>query len=75
MHPKRVARRLRTMSLEAIDPKPRMRAPHPAHRVSPYWLRGIPSTRVKQVWRTDIPYIRLHGGLVYLVAVLDGFSR
>jgi putative transposase len=71
----RVARRLRIMGLETISPKPRMRAPHPAHRVYPYLLRGVPITRVNQVWSTDITYIRLHGGFMYLVAVMDWFSR
>ena len=41
---------------------------HPAHRVYPYLLRGVPITRVNQVWSTDITYIRLHGGFLYLVA-------
>ena len=72
---KRVARLLRTMGLETIDPKPRMSEPHPAHRVSPYLLRGVPITRVNQVWSTDITYIRLQGGFLYLVAVMDWFSR
>jgi putative transposase len=72
---KRVARLLRTMGLETISPKPRMSEPHPAHRVSPYLLRGVPITRVNQVWSTDITYIRLHGGFIYLVAVMDWFSR
>lgn len=75
VNPKRVARLLRTMGLETIYPKPRLSAPHPAHRVYPYWLRGVPITRVNQVWSTDITYIRLHGGFVYLVAVIDWFSR
>jgi putative transposase len=72
---KRVARLLRTMGLETIYPKPHMSQPHPAHRVYPYLLRGVPLTRVNQVWSTDITYIRLHGGFVYLVAVMDWFSR
>src|SRR5919198_5813585 len=72
---KRVARLLRTMGLEAIYPKPRLSNPHPAHRVYPYLLRGVPITRVNQVWSTDITYIRLQGGLMYLVAVMDWFSR
>jgi putative transposase len=72
---KRVARLLRTMGLETIYPKPRLSDPHPAHRVYPYLLRGVPITRVNQVWSTDITYIRLHGGFVYLVAVMDWFSR
>ena len=72
---KRVARLLRTMGLETIYPKPRMSEPHPAHRVYPYLLRGVPITRVNQVWSTDITYIRLQGGFLYLVAVMDWFSR
>ncbi len=72
---KRVARLLRTMGLETLYPKPRMSEPHPAHRVYPYLLRGVPITRVNQVWSTDITYIRLHGGFIYLVAVMDWFSR
>jgi transposase InsO family protein len=50
-------------------------APHPAHRVYPSWLRGVPITRVNHVGSPDMTYIRLHGGFVYLVAVLDWFSR
>src|SRR5215475_13116264 len=72
---KRVARLLRTMGLETIYPKPRTSQPHPAHRVYPYLLRGVPITRVNQVWGTDITYIRLHGGFLSLVAVMDWFSR
>lgn len=72
---KRVARLLRTMGLEAIYPKPRTSQPHPEHRVYPYLLRGMPITRVNQVWSTDITYIRLHSGFIYLVAVMDWFSR
>jgi putative transposase len=72
---KRVARLLHTMGLETIYPKPRTSQPHPGHRVYPYLLRGVPITRVNQVWSTDITYVRLHGGFVYLVAVMDWFSR
>jgi putative transposase len=72
---KRVARRLHTMGLETIYPKPRLSASHPAHRVYPYLLRGVPITRVNHVWSTDSTYIRLHGGFLSLVAVMDGFSR
>ena len=72
---KRVARLLHTMGLETIYPKPHTSQPHPAHRVYPYLLRGVPITRVNQVWSTDITYIRLQGGFVYLVAVMDWFSR
>lgn len=41
----------------------------------PYWLRGVPITRLNQVWSTDITYIRRQGGFVYVVAILDWFSR
>jgi putative transposase len=75
VHHKRVARLLRTMGLETIYPKPRMSEPHPAHRVYPYLLRGVPITRVNHVWRTDITYMRLHSGFIDLVAVMDGFRR
>jgi putative transposase len=72
---KRVARLLRTMGLETISPNPRLSQPQPTPRVYPYLLRGVPITRVNQVWSTDITYIRLHSGFVYLVAVMDWFSR
>ena len=72
---KRVARLLHTMGLETIYPKPRLSQPQPERRVYPYLLRGVPITRVNQVWSTDITYIRLHAGFVYLVAVMDWFSR
>lgn len=72
---KRVARLLHTMGLETLYTKPRTSQAQPGHRVYPYLLRGVPITRVNQVWSTDITYIRLHSGFVYLVAVLDWFSR
>jgi putative transposase len=50
----RVGRRLRQMGLEAIYPKPRLSQPHPTHRIYPYLLRGVPITRVNQVWSTEI---------------------
>jgi putative transposase len=72
---KRVARLLQPMGLETIYPKPHTSQLHPANRVYPYLLRGVPITRVNHVGSTDITYIRLHGGVIYLVAVLDWFSR
>jgi len=75
VNPKRVARLLHVMGLETIYPNPRLSQPHPAHRIYPYLLRGVSITRANQVWSTDITYIRLHGGGVYLVAVMDWFSR
>ncbi len=72
---KRVQRLMRLMGLEAVGPKPRLSQPHPEHRVYPYLLRDVPIERVDHVWSTDITYIRLRSGFVYLVAILDWFSR
>ena len=72
---KRIQRLLRRMGLTAIYPGPRTSVPHPDHRVYPYLLRGRPITRANQVWSTDITYIRLHGGFIYLTVVLDWWSR
>jgi putative transposase len=72
---KRVRRLMRQMGLEAIYPKPKLSQAHPEHRVYPYLLRDVPIVRPNQVWSTDITYIRLLHGFVYLVAILDWFSR
>ena len=72
---KRVARLRQTMGSEAISPKPRVSEPPPAQRVSPDVRRGGPITRVQQVWRTDSTYMRLHGGLMSLGAVLEWCRR
>jgi putative transposase len=75
VNPKRVRRLMRLMRLEAIYPKPNLSRKHPEHRIYPYLLRGLPITRRNQVWSTDITYIRVNGGFLYLVAVMDWFSR
>ena len=72
---KRVGRLLRQMGLEAIYPKPRLSQPAAGHVIYPYLLRGITVNRVNQVWSADITYVRLAGGFVYLVAVIDWCSR
>jgi putative transposase len=72
---KRVARLLRLMGLEAIYQKPRLSQPDPGHVVYPYLLRNLKIDRPGQVWCSDITYIPLTGGFVYLVAVLDWYSR
>jgi putative transposase len=72
---KHVQRLMRLMGLEAVGPQPRLSEPHPGHRVYPYLLRGVPIVRVDQVWSTDITYVRLRHGFVYLVAILDWYSR
>ncbi len=72
----RVRRLLRRMGLEALYPKPRLSVPGgPEHRIYPYLLRGLRLERPNQVWSADITYIRLSRGFVYLVAILDWFSR
>jgi putative transposase len=72
----RVRRLMRRMGLEAIYPKPRLSVPGgPEHRIYPYLLRGLRIERPNQVWSADITYIRLAQGFVYLMAVLDWFSR
>lgn len=72
---KRVRRLLRTMGLEAIYQKPNTSKPNPEHKVYPYLLRGLVIDRCDQVWSTDITYVRLASGFVYLVAVIDWYSR
>jgi putative transposase len=75
VNPKRVGRLLRQMGLEAIYPKPRLSQPAAGHTIYPYLLRGVRVDRVNEVWSADITYIRLQAGFVYLVAVIDWFSR
>ena len=72
---KRVARLLRLMGLQALYPKPRLSIGGPGHKVYPYLLKGFRARHPNQVWSTDITYIRLRQGFVYLVAVMDWFSR
>jgi putative transposase len=72
---KRVQRLMRTMGLAAIVPKPNLSEPHPTHPIYPYLLRGVAIKHVNQVWSADITYIPLHQGWMYLVAVIDWFSR
>jgi len=72
---KRVRRLMRLMGLYAIYPKPRISKFCPEHKVYPYLLRGLTIDHPNQVWSSDITYIRLLHGFVYLVAVMDWFSR
>jgi putative transposase len=72
---KRVARLLRLMGLETIYPKRRLSLPDAQHKIYPYLLRGFEINRPNQVWSTDITYVRLHAGYIYLVAIMDWFSR
>jgi putative transposase len=75
VNPKRVRRLMRLMGLEAIYPKPRLSLGGPGHKIYPYLLSGVPIERINQVWSTDITYIRLRHGFVYLTAVMDWYSR
>jgi putative transposase len=71
-----VIRKLMEMlGLEAIHPRKNLSSPNLQHKKYPYLLRNVPITRVNQVWSTDITYIRLKGGFVYLTAIVDWYSR
>jgi putative transposase len=72
---KRVRRLMRVMGLEAIYPKPRLSLPGQGHRIYPYLLRGVKVERRDQVWSTDITYIPMASGFMYLAAVIDWYSR
>jgi putative transposase len=72
---KRIQRLMRIMALEAIYQKPNTSRKHPDHKVYPYLLRGLVINRPNQVWCADITYIPMAKGFVYLVAVMDWFSR
>ena len=72
---KRVSRLMQEMGLFAIYPKPRTTQSWSENKVYPYLLRGLVMEHPNQVWSTDITYIRLTKGFLYLVAIIDWFSR
>jgi putative transposase len=72
---KRVRRLMRVMGLEAIYPKPRLSLAGKGHRIYPYLLRGVTVERRDQVWSTDITYVPMVSGFMYLAAVIDWYSR
>ncbi|NTW54965.1 MAG: IS3 family transposase, partial [Chlorobaculum sp.] len=72
---KRVQRLMRQLGLAGMAPGPNTSKPHPEHEVYPYLLRGVSVTRPNQVWSTDITYCRLPQGFMYLVAIIDWYSR
>lgn len=72
---KRIQRLMRLMGLEAIYPKPRISQRGGDHRIYPYLLRNVKIVRPNQVWSTDITYIPMAHGFMYLVAILDWCSR
>ena len=74
-NPKRVRRLMRLMGLEAIYPKRRLSLSGAGHKCYPYLLTGVEVDRADQVWSADITYLRLRRGFLYLVAVLDWYSR
>lgn len=72
---KRVARLMRLMGLQATLPGPHTSRSHPEHRIYPYLLRDIAVEAPNEVWCADITYVPMHRGFMYLVAVMDWFSR
>ena len=70
-----VASLMKKMAIEAIYRRPNTSKPAPGHKIYPYLLRGLPIVRPGQVWATDITYIPMAKGFVYLVAIVDWFSR
>jgi putative transposase len=72
---KRIQRLMGLLGLAGMAPGPNTSRPHPEHKIYPYLLRGLAIVRPNQVWSTDITYIRLERGFVYLTAVIDWYSR
>lgn len=72
---KRVRRLMQKMGLQAIYPRAKVKKSGEEHRIYPYLLRGMPIKRVNQVWSTDITYIRMKKGFMYLTAIIDWYSR
>lgn len=72
---KKVQRLMRIMGIEAVYPKPNTSRPHPQHKVYPYLLRNLAIDRPDQVWVSDITYIPMERGFMYLTAVMDVYSR
>ncbi len=72
---KRIQRLMQRMGIKSVAPGPNTSKPCPEHRVYPYRLRGLDINRANPVWCTDITYIRMDGGFVYLIAIMDWYSR
>jgi len=72
---KRVQRLMRKMGIAALGPKPRTTVPAPGHKIYPYLLRGVAIERPNRVWASDITYIPIGRGFLYLVAIMDWASR
>jgi putative transposase len=72
---KRVGRLMNLMGIETIYPRRNLSKPNPEHRIFPYLLRGVRIERQDHVWSTDITYIRMRHGFMYLTAIMDWYSR
>jgi len=72
---KRVQRLMRIMGIQSVAPKPNTSMPSKQNKIYPYLLGGLDINRSNQVWCADITYLRMPGGFVYLVAVMDWYSR
>ena len=72
---KRVQRLMRVMGIEALVPRPGTSKAAPGHRIYPYLLRGVSITEPNHVWASDITYIPMALGFLYLVAIIDWASR
>jgi putative transposase len=75
VNPKRIRRLMRKMDLQAIYPQRRTTVAAPGHKIYPYLLRNLNIIRPNQVWSTDITYIPMQRGFMYLVAIIDWYSR
>jgi len=72
---KRVQRLMRLMGIQAIHPGPKTSKPHPQHKVYPYLLRNLKINRANQVWASDVTYIPMATGFLYLTVIMDWYSR
>lgn len=72
---KRIQRLMRLMGIRGVAPGPDTSRPHPEHKIYPYLLRGVTINQVDHVWSTDITYVPMAKGFMYLSAVIDWYSR
>jgi len=72
---KRVRRLMRKMGLETLYPKPNMSRVNKENKVYPYLLKNVEIKKINEVWSTDITYVRMRQGFIYLVAIIDWYSR
>jgi putative transposase len=72
---KHVQHLMRLMGIQAIHPGPKTSKPHPHHRIYPYLLRGLKINRANQVWASDVTYLPMATGFLYLTVIMDWYSR